>query len=165
MSALHKSEFWAEQCRLANPSSLNSIIYKIKTPEVSNGRFIVKYNVLFILNGQKPLSLTESAWLSSVLPRVLVEANLFARGVGQASRRALHLDHWHISLIHGGKLFLCKHWAHGLHPGLPQVWKHSENVEKISIWFRFWISLHYAHKQMLNLTDVFILNSHSMNMA
>lgn len=48
------------------PSFLNSIIYKIKTPEVSNGRFIVKYNVLFILNGQKPLSLPESVWLSSV---------------------------------------------------------------------------------------------------
>lgn len=99
MSALHKSEFQAVLCRLANPSSLNSIIYKIKTPEVSNGRFIVKYNVLFILNGQKPLSLPESAWkpacLPSMLPHVLVEANLFSRGVRQASCRALHPYHWY----------------------------------------------------------------------
>lgn len=99
MSALHKSEFQVALCRLANPYSLNSIIYKIKTPEVSNGRFIVKYNVLFILNGQKPLSLPESAWkpacLPSVLPHVLVEANLFSRGVRQASCRALHSYHWY----------------------------------------------------------------------
>lgn len=96
MSAFHKSEFWAAQCRLANPSSLNSIIYKIKTLKVSNGRFIVKYNVLFILDGQKLLSLPEFVWLSSVLPRVLVDASLFSRGVRQASRRALHLDHWYM---------------------------------------------------------------------
>lgn len=120
MSALHKSEFQAVLCRLANPSSLNSIIYKIKTPEVSNGRFIVKYNVLFILNGQKPLSLPESAWkpacLPSMLPHVLVEANLFSRGVRQASCRALHPYHWYRPV--GGELFLYKHWVDGLHPGL-----------------------------------------------
>lgn len=165
MSAFHKSEFWAVQCRLANPSSLNSIIYKIKTPEVSNGRFIVKYNVLFILNGQKPLSLPESAWLSSVLPHVLVEA-VFSPGVWD--KHPVGPSSWTTDTC-------LWYWRRALPLqalGECSPSRATSDLEALTkcrkqmpTWFRFWISSHYTQNQMLNLIDVFILNSHSMNMA